>query len=291
MFSSFKSKILLGVYIFILLSIPIGAYLTSQNQTIKSSASEQKTPKKYAPVTPKPNLSAAQQLLNESSKLAAGSTPGSTSAPASSSMPAPSSPTIATSFGPTLSLKAVLEGRPANNQAAKLFVGIIEGSVTTSPKFILSFSIDLPASGEYSGLSLAGLAPGSTYTVLLKGPAQIATAQTFVMSPTVSNLKNGAAVSLISGDLNDDNTINNADNAILQLALGARPTSTNWIENADLNKDEVINAFDLAILVQNLGKTGDSGVWTSPVPTPTTTSSLNTSPNNHTGGYWLWLPQ
>lgn len=286
MFSTFKLKLLLGVYIFILLSIPVGAYLASQQQTVKSSASEQKVSKKIASVTPKPTSSTAKQLLNASAQLASSPKPS----PSSSS-----TPTIATSYGPTLSLKVIFEGRPVTNQAGRLFVGILEGNITTNPKFLLSFNVNLPASGEYADLSLAGLNPGSSYTALLKGPAQLANAIPFSMSPATTYLNSNEPVNLLSGDLNEDNTVNTADYAIMQKALGARSTSVNWNDNADINKDGVINAFDLAILVKNIGQIGASGIWTSPIPQIATPSaSLNSPPvgsPGNTGGYWLWLPK
>lgn len=285
MFSTFKQRLLLGIYILILLSIPVGAYLASQSQTTKSSASGKKITKPLAPVTPKPAFSTAKQLLTEAAKQ---------SSARPSDSPASSSPTIATSFGPTLSLKVTLEGRPSNNQATKLFVGIADGALTANPKFVLSFTVDLPASGEYSNLSLAGLNPGSSYTALLKGSAQIASAATFTMSPTITNLNQGQPISLTSGDLNEDNVINSADYSIAQKALAATPTSSNWNVTADLNKDGIINTFDLAILNKNIGQVGASGVWTSPIPAATSSASLTGPPTGSpdgSNGYWLWLPK
>lgn len=279
MFSTFKQRLLLGVYVFILVSIPVGAFLASQYRTtVKSSASEQKDTKLPLQVPPKPS-SAAKQLLKDSQKAVSDSntTP--------SSSPSVESPTIATSYGPTLSLKVVLEGRPKSNQATKLFVGIAEGTLTANPKFVLSFSVDLPASGEYANLSLAGLNPGSTYTALLKGSAQIAASASFTMSPTVTTLNNGEAVNLTSGDLNEDNVVNSADYSIAQKALGATSKSTNWNANADLNKDGIINTFDLSTITKNIGQVGASGTWTSPIPKVATPSA------GSPGGYWLWLPK
>ena len=131
MFTTLKTRLLLGLYVFLILCIPIGAYLVSQQQTVKSRASEA-TAGASLKVSPKPKAStsssSAKQLLNalESSNLLPSSAPELET----------DSPTIATSFGPTLSLKIALEGRPANNQATKLFVGIVEGSLASNPKFI-----------------------------------------------------------------------------------------------------------------------------------------------------------
>ncbi len=308
MFSSLTQRIFLGIYIFILLSIPLGAYLATQYQTIKSSAKEETKLKPIVLVTPPPtqtNSSAAKELLSVSQASSASKlTP----------IPSPSpdlSPTIATSFGPTLSLKANLEGRPADNQAAKLFVGIIDGSLTTSPKFLLSFTVNLPKSGSYSNLSLAGLTTGSKYTAIIKGPAQIANSSTFTMSPAITNLENGDVIKLVSGDLNEDNVINSADYLIAQKALGSSPGAPNWNENADLNNDGVVNIFDLTIISNNIGKTGATGAWTSPIPKVASPSASlltpersnggqasTTTPNSppvgspdEGGGYWVWIPK
>lgn len=298
MFSTFKQRLTLGVYIFILLSIPVGTYLVSQNQTYKSSAKEQKSSTKaVVKVTPPPTTSPAKQLLDSSQKTAGSDL---TTIPSPSPSPSASSPEIATSFGPTLSLKAALEGRPEGNQATRLFVGIAEGNLTSNPKFLLSFTIDLPASGEYDGLSLAGLNPGSGYTALLKGTAQIATSSAFTMSPMVTNLNDGESLNLLSGDLNDDNVVNSADYSIAKKALGTNSNSSNWNENADFNKDGIVNVFDLSIIIKNMGAVGASGGWTSPLPQVATPSAgLNTAPlgspaggplPDGTRGYWIWIP-
>lgn len=270
-----------------LLSIPIGAYLASEfRTTVKSSASEKKTTK-LAQVTPKPATSSAKQLLNTASLSQKSLPPPSPSATASTTLPI--------SYGPTLAFKIALEGRPKTNQATRLFVGIAEGPLTANPKFVLNFTVDVPASGQFAGLSLAGLNPGTQYTALLKGSAQIASSVAFTMSPAVSNLNNGQDINLTSGDLNDDNVINNTDYTILQRAYGAAPTAANWNENADFNKDGAVNLIDRAVLNKNLGQAGITGAWTSPLPQASTPSASLTAPSTggplNTGGYWMWLPK
>ena len=281
---------MLAVYVFLILSIPMGANLISQYQTIKSSASEPKTNLPIVKSSPKPTSQPAKELLNASQTTLvnlASDTPTPT--------PEPSSPTIATSFGPTLKLKVGLEGR-RDDQSTKLFIGIMEGVLVNNPKFLLTFSVNLPASGEYGNLSLAGLTAGSKYIALLKGSAQIATSSAFIMSPAATNLNGGQSVNMLSGDLNDDNNINSADYSIAQKALGSTSSSANWNANADLNKDGIINTFDLAIITKNMGKIGDSGSWTSPLPKVASPSaSLSGSPpiGSPTGqeGYWIWVPK
>lgn len=285
----------MGVYIFLVISIPMGAYLASQYQTYKSSATEVNTkiPKKISSLplpdaTKSASASPTKELLSLSESNP--STPG-------ESEPTPgvdSNPTIATSFGPTLSLKVALEGRPKDNQATKLFVGIVEGDLSANPKFLLSFNVNTAKDGTYSNLSLAGLNSGTKYTALLKGSAQIATASAFIMSLTVSNLNDGQEVNLLTGDLNEDNVINLSDYNIVLKVLGTKN------EMADFNKDGIINLFDIAIISKNLGQVGASGAWTSPIPKVASPSgSLATTPGvsfgspgvSSQGGYWIWVPK
>lgn len=292
MFTTLKMRLLLGVYIFIILSIPVGAYLASQTQIFKSKAAESQDTKviKSTPLpTAKPTTSPAKELLNlsESDLSSSPSSPNPT--------PTPASPTIATSFGATLSLKASLEGRPKNNQATKLFVGIVEKVLSTNPKFLLSFTVDLPKEGAFGNLSLAGLSPGTKYTALLKGTAQIASSSAFIMSPTVTNLNDGQEVFMLTGDLNEDNVVNSSDYTIAQKALGSTAKSSNWNELADFNKDGVVNIFDLSLISKNLGQVGASGVWTSPIPKTATKSAglalpVGSAADGSTFGYWLWIP-
>lgn len=291
MFTTFLQKIILCVYVFIILSIPIGAYVVSsrqESQNTKTSASED------TPVTkPLPSLSPADELkLASQNKATVSATP----------TPQDSQPlSTATSFGPTMNIKLILEGRPQNNQAAKVFVGIAAGSVSVnSPTYILSFTIDIPVTGIFEGLSLAGLTENTEYVAYIKGPAQIATSSAFIMSPSVTKLNSDKPLTLTSGDLNEDNIIDIADYNIIKTALGTDSKSSSWNDNVDLNKDGKINTFDLSIVSKNQGKIGASGVWYSKPPTATSSGSPNLatasgSPSvqdsSNFGGYWLWVPR
>lgn len=304
MFSTWPQRILLGIYILLIISIPIGTYYISQQTSFKGQAKEE-TPK-IEPVkivdskikkTPTPTQSAKEELKKSSKETA-------TKSPSPSSTPQPSEETIATTFGPTLSLKVEIEGRPKGKQKDKLFVGIIEGAVSLNPKFLLTFSVDLPDNGQFSNLSLAGLTSNSQYTALLKGSSSIATSSAFVMTPTQTLLNNNSPIFLLSGDLNEDNVINASDFAIAKNALGAQNPSIKWNEAVDFNKDGLINSLDLSIVIKNYGKAGDSGAWTSPIPKVATKSASlipsvasaqsDTPPQGHpteTSGYWIWVPQ
>lgn len=277
MFSTWKKKALLGLYVFLILSIPVGAYLATQRQSQNPQVSAKQ---EKGPVT----------KLQESTKSATKSLLGTEPSEA----PQPST-TQASSFGPTMNLKLLLEGRPLNKMAGKIFIGIADAVASSPLKYLLSFNIDLSNNGEFQGLSLAGLIAGTSYQAVLKGPAQIATSSAFVMAATVTNLNNGQPIKLVTGDLNEDNVINAADFSIARNAYGATSTSSNWNENIDFNKDGVINSVDLSIVIKNMAKTGESGIW---ISTPATKSvSLKDQPpiGSASGGflnsgYWLWVP-
>lgn len=202
-------------------------------------------------------------------------------------------------FGPTLSFKINIEGRPASDQSAEMFVAIGEGQASSTPQYLLSFSAQVPASGSYSGLSLAGLSTGSTYTAYFKGPAQITSALTFILKPAETDL---GTVKLTTGDLNEDNLINSQDYSLGKAAYNSTPSSKNWNPNADFNLDLIINNIDLAIIIKNMGKTGQSGPFTStvasgsaifqtpkPIGKPVDEKPILKVPSDN-GGFWLFVP-
>ncbi len=267
--------------------------MASQVQNLNSSANnDTQAGPVTRPLVP-PSITPAQQLVQQLPN-----TPPATPAPDSAG-------TTPTSYGPTLEFKNILEGRPITDQSGKMFVGIASGTPTAAPQYILSFTVDVPASGFYSGLSLAGLTQGSQYTAYLKGQAQIATSSAFIMAPNTTQLNSDQPLTLLTGDLNDDNVINSADLSIAKQAMSSTSTSPNWNPLVDFNKDGVVNSADLALILKNFGKTGTSGMWVSPVPTASPSASVPSGiggpsasdsanfphPNTGSGGYWMWVPQ
>lgn len=250
MFSSIKSKLFLGIYVFLLLSIPAGAYLASQSQNPNASAKNNADR----------NLNQTDQNagINSSTALKDLQT---LSTPQTPSLTPTANPTAETStnFGPIMDFILRLEGRPTNKESAKVFVGIAEGEITNSPKYLLTFSVNLPDDGRYPNLSLAGLTAGNRYSAYLKGPAQIATASAFTMSAFTTHLNDSNPLVCLSGDVNDDNVINDAD---LTIAKSGNQT-------ADFNLDGLVNSLDFALITKNSGKLGAGGVWTSQPPKPT----------------------
>lgn len=264
MFSTTRQKLLLAVFVILVISIPISSYLLSERQTLSSKADE-KIDRSITSLEPLKDVVPDVIPKDELKNLIEQTPPSVT-------------------YGPTLNFKAIIEGRPINKQATKMFVGVAEGTPVGTPKYLLQFTVDLPDSGVYNGLSLAGLTPNNQYTAYLKGPAQIATSSAFLMVPTTTTLNSGNPLTLLTGDLNEDNIVNSADFTIAKSIFGATSTSSNWNGNADFNLDGIINMLDLSLILKNIDKSGESGVWVSPVPKGLATPSA-------TGGYWLWLPQ
>ena len=267
------------------ISIPVGAYLASRSIQTTSKANETQTKTiTKEPKTATPSAKAGDYF----SKYSPSSTPSPTPEPAT---------VLATSYGPTLALKMRIDGRPLTDQSSRLFIGIILGTNLQTNQYLLSFTVDLPPSGSYTDISLAGLTVGSTYTAILKGDAQIATSSAFEMSPSVTNLNSGIPVTMLSGDLNQDNAINQADLAIAQGAFGQTSSP------ADLNKDGTVNNIDLAIINKNMGQTGASGIWASTPRMATPSARLDESAKRASlesppvgspsggQGYWVWIPK
>ncbi|MDD2823505.1 MAG: dockerin type I domain-containing protein [Candidatus Daviesbacteria bacterium] len=247
-------------FVIILISIPVSFYLVKQTQTFRSKASENiPTP---TPVT-KPLPAQASNTADLLKAMQGSETSSSSATPTGE---------LNLAFGPTLNLTLSIEGRPKALQAGKVFVGLSAGGIKTNPTYILTFTIDVPDSGIFKGISLAGLNPGSNYTAYIKGASQIDNASNFTMSPTETNLNDGKALTLISGDLNEDNTINAADYSICKGLYGTTPKSSNWNSRADFNKDNIVNNYDLIIITKNMGKVGASGPWVS-TPQSSTPSS------------------
>lgn len=277
-----RQKILIISFFVVILLVPIASLLISA----RNSASPQQTT--LGPrlsnltglnePTEVPKTTALEELKNLAQAAPSAQ-------PSVSPSPDPAL-TSATSFGPTLTFKLITQGHPANNQATQVFVGLAAGNVTNQPTYLLSFTVDVPASGLFEGLSLAGLESGTTYTAYIKGSSTLATASAFYMAPGVSNLNNGSPLTLLAGDLNEDNIVNSADYSIAKGLYGTTQSSANWNPRADLNIDGVINTLDLGYIAANYGKTGMSGAWFSPPPA-TSSGGLQ----GGVGGYWIWIPR
>lgn len=281
MFETTASKLILFGFIFLLISIPTGSFLLHQRIATQNSQN-------YSTTVTQNTLSEVPKI-SPLSDLIKNSTPASSSADNSGAD---------VTYGPTLKFAVSIEGRPSDQQQGKFFVGIAEGgSVVKNPQYLLSYTVNVPNSGVYSSLSLAGLTVGNTYTAYIKGPAQLVTGSSFTMSPTGANLNSGNPIPLITGDVNEDNVIDSSDYNIVKNAIGYTPSSQGWNPNLDFDMNGIINTFDLNIITKNLGKIGDGGPWYSKTGTASSSATLNTPSNigggrvaTSSGGYWLWIP-
>lgn len=291
-------------FLILVAAIPFGMLLVKQSQIFSSKAAGPQVAPIIPQVATTPKEVPATSPMGALEKYL--STAAATIAPSATPTPAPAS-TAAVSFGPTLDFTINIEGRPNGHEAINnIFVGIAPGATSSArPNFLLSFTVNVGDSGKYSGLSLAGLDPSSIYTAYIKGPGQIDSAATFSLGPAVTKLNGGQPITLLSGDVNDDDTVNTADYGIVKGLLGKKTGDPDFNPRADFNGDGIINILDLAYITKNFGKTGVSGPWYSPVPTPPplATSSANpagaalnpqesTSTDSGTPahGYWVWVP-
>lgn len=304
--------ITLALFAILITSLPVSFYmgrlvfnkpLNKNYQAYRDQSQAPKDASAYSPVT------SEKTDLEKQVKEFLSPTPTVEPQPqADQPMAGAASPLSDVSLGPTLNMKISIEGRAKANYQTKAFVGIAQGKPTTKPKYLLSFTVDFPKSGIFNGLSLAGLESGTAYTAYIKGAAQIDSAATFTLKPTVNILSSSSTIALISGDLNEDNIIDASDYTIAKNLYGATPSSSNWNERADLNLDGTVNNIDLLFINKNIGKTGASGVWYSRITTPSsggaeleepTQSSVpslssgyesSSEASIHSSGYWLWIP-
>ena len=297
-----RDRLIIAGILILTLLIPAGTYVLSLRFKTQSQAQEYDFPVTSA----KPLSSSSsrlQEALDRLNQPGEGSSSGVQTTTENGLDGTSDSQLI---LGPSLGFSIVIQGRPLDNQSTKAFLGIAAGNPTTRPTYLLSFMVNIPASGSFDGISLSGLDNGSTYTAYLKGNAQIATASSFVVKATPTNL---AALNLITGDVNEDNVIDTLDYNLVKAAIGATPSSSKWNALFDFNLDNIINSWDLNIVLANLTKVGASGAWYSYSPIATasaTTSAVLITPsvgsesseitpgtvNGNQGkpGYWMWVP-
>lgn len=269
-----RDKIIFIGFVILIILIPLTTFLLHQRQRL----SEPPPPKQKATITKEKDSSSPSASLK------------STDQPKTEEKD--SKPTTTTlNVGSTLNIRISIEGRSSTNQTAKVFVGIALGQPSPTPKYLLTFSVDFPASGVFKGLSLAGLEIGSTYTAYIKGPAQIATASAFKVPSTETDLNGGNPLVLLSGDLNEDNAINSADYSIARGVLGKSSKDKEFNLRADFNGDGVINVLDIGLVIKNFGKIGTSGAWQSTPKVSTPAAKPASGSAEPTGGYWLWVPE
>lgn len=297
-----RDRIIIASILILALLIPTGTYVLSLRFKTQSSASQYNSPVTSA----KPNPTTSSKLQDALDRLAQSEKSNETGTQTTTDTGEDESDLTDSQLilGPTLGFSIIVQGRPLDNQTTKAFLGIAAGQPTARPTYLLSFMVNVPASGSFDGISLSGLDTGQTYTAYLKGESQIATSSSFVVKATPTSL---AALNLLTGDVNEDNVIDNLDYNLVKAAIGSNPASSKWNPLFDFNLDNVINSWDLNIVLSNLGKIGASGAWYSYSPIASSsaqTSSLITTPstgsisaeittgtqNQNRPGYWMWVP-
>ncbi|MDO8570584.1 MAG: dockerin type I repeat-containing protein, partial [Candidatus Daviesbacteria bacterium] len=245
-----KTLLMIGGFLLIVAAIPFTAVLVKQTQVFRSQASTIKVASSSAEriISDQETQGGSKEVpntspLDELNKLLKPS-PSVSPTPADPATAGPTpTPYVNLGFGPTLNISINTQGRPALKQATRAFIGLAGNIPIKNPTYLLTFTVDFSEDGIFRGLSLAGLNPGSTYSVYIKGPGQIDSASSFVMSPTESTVNSDQPILLLSGDLNDDNTVNTTDYNIAKNLYGTTPTSRAWNKNADFNRDNVINTY------------------------------------------------
>lgn len=279
---SLRDRLIIAAIIAITILIPTGAYVMSLRFKTQSQAREYNTPvtQSKTEATTSSKLKEALDRLNQTQNQTGGGSSGGsgvTSGAQTTTQTGTDDNTVSVSdaqlvLGPVLGFSLILQGRPPDNQSTRAFLGIAQGQPTTRPAYLLSFMVTIPASGSFDGISLSGLSTGTTYTAYIKSEAQIATSSGFVVKTTPSNL---GGLSLLTGDVNEDNVIDILDYNLVKTAIGLTPSSPTWNSLYDFNLDNIINSWDLSIILANLNKIGASGAWYS--YTPVATASAYTS--------------
>jgi hypothetical protein len=101
--------------------------------------------------------------------------------------------------------------------------------------------------------SLSGVPTGS-YQLAIKGKKWL---QKNVSVDASGGDVTGVNVTLLPGDINNDNRVNIIDLGLLADAFGSTSSSPKWNANADLNCDGRVDIVDLGLLADGFGKIGD----------------------------------
>jgi hypothetical protein len=134
-----KEKIILAVIFGLIILIPSGSFVLSQ--VIAPSPAPTEEIGSYTPVSSPKAASDDSPLSKLVKELQA--TPSAT--PNSLINVTPTATEGATLLlGQTLGFRLILEGRPFEKYAAKVFLGLSNGQITNNPQYLLSFLINVP---------------------------------------------------------------------------------------------------------------------------------------------------
>ncbi len=141
---------------------------------------------------------------------------------------------------------------------------VIDGlaSATTLP--VVTFEFRTPGSTTPLFTKTATPAPNGTYVVQgvgdgtydigVKGANTLRTTLTNVVVNAVTTLP---TVTLLGGDANGDNAVDNVDLGLLAVAYASSTGDSNFDPRADFNNDGSVDNLDLAILANNYALNGD----------------------------------
>jgi uncharacterized repeat protein (TIGR01451 family) len=152
--------------------------------------------------------------------------------------------TVSPAQSVTVSGKVVLPGCQNPAQPMRFELRPTDGSGAFTRLATLS------SDGSFS----LSLLPAKRYQVAVKGDRWL---QKVVSVDASGGDVSGANVTLVPGDINDDNRVDDADFELLADAFGSRSGQSNWNDAADLNCDGKVNIYDLGLLADNFGKNGD----------------------------------
>jgi len=108
----------------------------------------------------------------------------------------------------------------------------------------------LTADGKFDVTNI----PMGTYKLAIKGSKWLQR----VLNVTVGNGNNSVpTITLLPGDVHEDNTINIDDLSDLVDAFFTAPDDPFWNENADLNCDDTVDVLDLSLLADSFFLSGD----------------------------------
>jgi len=165
--------------------------------------------------------------------------------------------------------KVSLADKNGNSLTATSQTGTVEVNVTCQAS--VSGTVILQGQRDYHGVTVSSSTGDSVLTdaqgnftvnggepivvkiaSYLSGRAEIGTASKIANGATVTNL---GRITLMAGDVNNDNVINIFDLAYLATRLYTADTL------ADLNKDGQVNIFDLSLAASNYQKNGPLTDW------------------------------
>ena len=106
------------------------------------------------------------------------------------------------------------------------------------------------SNSAYASFSMTGIHSGE-YLVKIRRAGYLTLYKKITLSDNAVDL---GSVTLIAGDVNADNIVDEQDISIVTELIGTQYGDENYLINADINADKVIDSSDLALVSANLNK-------------------------------------